>query len=687
MKTIKVFTKEGVKNENLYTIEELPLLGKLFSCKDSKKRRINYIELACAFDIETTNIYEKDSAGNIITVPRPYAFMYHWQFCIDDCVCFGRTWEEFQDLLKTLEKKMNLSYNNRLVVWVHNLSFEWCFMNHFIEYEEGFFKEEKKPLKILTKGGIEFRDSYALSNMSLNKFCENEGAVYYKLDGDEFDYSKIRTPQTTLTEYEQSYCYNDVRGLCECIRSRMRFDTLATMPMTATGYVRRDLRQSVRGDKKYRELFRSNALDKDLYLLCREAFRGGDTHANIHYSNQLLHDVTSKDIASSYPASMMMGLYPQTKFMKLNASTYLNNDLSDYALLMEVRLSGVRYIGQCGIPYIAVSKCRALTKDAVKDNGRVLYASMLELVCTDIDFEIIKKEYEYTDIFLNNIYASKYAPLSPKIKNVVMDYFRAKTTFKGDPEHEYEYNRKKVSLNSTYGCMVMRIDQEETVYNPDTFSYEVKAPDLEEMLAKFYKSRNNFLSYQHGIWITANSRKRLRDMLNIVAKDVVYCDTDSIKYKNNHDNDFDNKNKILKEEAIKAGAYAETKSGKIKYMGIWEDDGNYSEFKTLGAKKYVYKEGDKIKSTIAGVSKKAGAAYFSANGIDSFNIGTILKDSGHLTAFYNNDDIHQVTVKGVSFTSASNVALIDNNYTIGVTGEYLDLLEKALDNMDEIEYI
>lgn len=687
MKTIKVFTKEGVKNENLYTIEELPLLGKLFSCKDSKKRRINYIELACAFDIETTNIYEKDSAGNIITDPRPYAFMYHWQFCIDDAVCFGRTWEEFQDLLNTFEKKMNLSYNNRLVIWVHNLSFEWCFMNHFIEYEEGFFKEEKKPLKILTKGGIEFRDSYALSNMSLNKFCENEGAVYYKLDGEEFDYSKIRTPQTTLTEYEQSYCYNDVRGLCECIKSRMRFDTLATMPMTATGYVRRDLRQSVRGDKKYRELFRSNALDKDLYLLCREAFRGGDTHANIHYSNQLLHGVTSKDIASSYPSSMMMGLYPQTKFMKLNVSTYLNNDMSDYALLMEVRLVGVRYVGQCGIPYIAVSKCRALTKDAVKDNGRVLYASMLELVCTDIDFEIIKNEYEYTDIFLNNIYASKYAPLSPKIKNVVMDYFRAKTTLKGDPEHEYEYNRKKASLNSTYGCMVMRIDQEETVYNPDTYSYEVKAPDLEEMLTKFYKSRNNFLSYQHGIWITANSRKRLRDMLNIVAKDVVYCDTDSIKYKNDHEADFELKNKILKEEAIKAGAYAETKSGKIKYMGVWEDDGNYSEFKTLGAKKYVYKEGDKIKSTIAGVSKKAGAAYFSVNGIDSFNIGTILKDSGHLTAFYNDDDIHTITVKGASFTSASNVALIDNNYTIGVTGEYLDLLEKALDNMDEIEYI
>ena len=611
MKTIKVFTKEGVKYEKLYTIKELPYIGKLLSCKDSKKRSIHYLEIPCAFDIETTNIstpldpqetfFDEDiynylksvkikysekikngiadfeqlrrsyfgklklSKGKGIPVDslyqelsetrpdlfpydiinpldqllqimevfdnnapqkeefRPYAFMYQWQFCLDDCVCFGRTWEEFQTLLSSLEKNMNLSYTNRLVVYVHNLSFEWIFMERFIDYEEGFFKEERKPLKFLTKGGIEFRDSYALSNMSLNKFCENEGAIYYKLDGEAYDYGKIRTPQTTLTEYEQSYCYNDVRGLCECIKSRMRFDTLSTIPMTSTGYVRRDLRQSVRGDKKYRELFRNNKLSLELYTLCRDAFRGGDTHANIHYSNQLLHDITSKDIASSYPASMMMNLYPMTAFMKINVSTYLNNDLSDYAKLLEVRFQNVRYVGKCGIPYIPWSKCRAITNDKVIDNGRVLYAGMLEIVITDIDLEIILNEYTFDDIFYKDIYISKYAPLSDKIKSVVMDYYRGKTELKGDSEHEYEYNRKKASLNSTYGCMVMRIDQEETIFNPVTHEYETKASDLEELLNNFYKSRNNFLSYQHGLWVTSHSRKRLRTMLNKVGSDVVYC--------------------------------------------------------------------------------------------------------------------------------------------------------------------
>ena len=694
MRQIHVETKNGVLLEDIYTIEELPMLGKLLSCKDSKKRGVNYLNIPCAFDIETTNIYLKDPEGNILKEPRPYAFMYQWQFCLDDCVCFGRTWEEFEYLLDQLEKRMNLSLSNRLVIYVHNLPFEWQFMRRFIDYHEGFFREEKKPLKIVTASGIEFRCSYALSNMSLNKFCENEsGVIHYKLV-DTYDYLKIRTPKTPLTETEEAYCYNDVRGLCECIASRLEHDTLTTLPMTSTGYVRRDMRASVKGDKKYRRLFRDNALDANLYTLCRDAFRGGDTHANIDYSNQLLHDITSKDETSAYPACMMMDLFPQTAFFKINVSTFMNRDMSEYALLMEVRFTDIEYIGTCGIPYIPLSKCRKYSVDKTVDNGRILKADMIEMVLTDIDYKIITSEYKINgDIYIKDIYASVYAPLSDKIKNVVMDYYRGKTLLKGDISKLYEYNKKKNALNSTFGCCVMRIDQTEVSYNKVTGKYEVTTPDLEETLAKFYKSRNNFLSYQHGVWITANARMRLRNMLWKIGSDVVYCDTDSIKYRGDHEDIFRVRNQEIIKEAEEAGAYAETIEGDIKYLGYWDDDGFYPEFKTLGAKKYVYKEYDSkkseyvIKSTIAGVSKKAGAKFFNEAGVDGFEIGKTIRDSGHLTAYYNDDDIHTITVNGDTFTTASNVALIDGNYTIGVTTEYLDLLEKALAKQEDLDYI
>ena len=689
MKTLKVETVDGISRETVYEIRELSLMRHNLECKESKKRGITYLEIPCAFDIETTNIYEKDANGNIITEKRPFAFMYHWQFCINNEVCFGRTWEEFCDLLEDLKRRMDLDNKRRLVIWCHNLHFEFQFFRRFVKIIGGFYKEDRAPLKVVINGGIEFRDSYILSNMSLQKFCENEpGVTHYKLSGDDYDYEKIRTPETEMTEYELAYCYNDVRGLVECIASRMRDDTLAQMPMTSTGYVRRDARNAIRKNPKNRKIFKACALTPELYQSCRAAFRGGDTHANIRMADQILHDVDSYDIQSSYPACMMINSFPSSSFFKVKTSTFFNRDLSDYALLLHVRLCDVKYIGSCGIPYIPLAKCIGITSDRVIDNGRVLYAGIIETIITDIDLDIIMKEYELSNFYVNSVYASRYAPLNDEYKSVIMEYFTGKTALKGVPGKEYEYMKSKNKLNALYGMMCQRIDHDQTEY--DGHDFITTAAVLDEQIEKYYKSHNSFLSYQHGVWVTAHARKRLRDMLQIVGSDVVYCDTDSVKCINGHIRDFEIKNKQLQDEAKKAGAFAEDKNGNIQYMGVWEHETKkekYSEFKTLGSKKYVYKQGDHCVSTVAGVNKKIGSEFFYKYGIDRFKNGTVIKDSGHLTAFYNDDEIHTITIDGVRIETASNLALVDNTYTLGVTDEYLDLLEKALAKEDNLYYI
>lgn len=688
MRTINVETINGIQKENIYQIKELSYLGKMLGCKESKKRKVTYLEIPCAFDIETTNIYTRAEDGSICSEPRPFAYMYHWQFCLDDQVVFGRTWNEFITLLDTLINRMNLSNEHRIVVWVHNLAFEFQFFRHFVNVIDGFYKEDRQPLKVVIDGGIEFRDSYALSNMSLQKFCENEiGVEHYKLSGDTYDYNKVRTASTIMQEFEEAYCYNDVRGLCECIRSRMREDTLARMPMTSTGYVRRDCRKEMNKNKKNRERFILNQLDSDTYTELRKAFRGGDTHANVDHASQLLHDISSYDITSSYPASMMMGLYPSTAFFPVKVSTYLNRDMSDFAFILKVRFCDLTYIGDCGIPYISYAKCSIVDTDRVIDNGRLLYSRYVECILTDIDLKIILKEYSFSDIYFSNIKASRYAPLPDEFKNCLMDYYRKKTLLKDDPDKAYEYLKSKNRLNALYGMMVMRIDQDVTTYNNDTYEYETQQSNLDEALAKYYKSRNSFLSYQHGVWVTANSRMRLREMLWTIGKDVVYCDTDSIKYQGNYTEEFNQKNAEIIKEAESCGAYADDKNGHRHYLGVWDYEGCYQDFKTLGAKKYVLKQDGKIKSTIAGVSKKVGAAYFTKHGIDAFDIGCKITDSGHLTAYYNDDAIHTIKIDGCEMLTASNVALVNNSYTIGVTDEYLDLLEKALAKIDDIDYI
>lgn len=690
MQHLQVECIDGMHTENVYSIKELSLLRHLLECKESKKRGVTYLEIPCAFDIETTNVYKKDDKGNIDPDFRPYAFMYHWQFCINGEVCFGRTWCEFQDLLDALSSRMNLDDKHRLVIWCHNLNFEFQFFRRFVHVIDGFYKEDRVPLKVVIAGGIEFRDSYALSNMTLAKFCENEpGVIHYKLSGDEYDYNKIRTPKTLMADYELAYCYNDVAGLVECIRSRMREDTLAGMPMTSTGYVRRDARNAMLKNKKNRQIFTAAALTPELYQSCRDAFRGGDTHANIRMVDQVLHDVDSYDIQSSYPACMMIDRFPMSAFFKIKLSTFFNHDLTEYAQLIHIRFKNIKYNGICGIPYIPFAKCKAIIKkDSIIDNGRVLFSPMLEMIITDIDFQIILNEYVFDDFYIKEVYASRYGYLSDEYKNVIMTYYRGKTELKGVDGREYEYMKSKNRLNSLYGMMCQRIDHNKTTY--DGYDYKTDDCVLSEAIEKYYKGRNNFLSYQHGVWVTAHARRRLRDMLNVIGRDVVYCDTDSIKCINGHQEDFKKKNEELEKEAAAAGAYATDRDGVIRYMGVWDHETKkhkYDEFKTLGAKKYVYREGENYVSTIAGVNKKAGSRFFKEWGIDVFENGTRIKDSGHLTAFYNDDDIHIITVDGVDIETGSNVALVDNTYTLGVTDGYFDLLEKALANADNMYYI
>ena len=686
MRDIIVDTVKGAKLERLYEVSELSYMRKMMECRESRKRGISYLEIPCAFDIETTNIYNLDETGNIDTSARPYAYMYHWQFCLDDEVCFGRTWKEFRHLLRCLESNMNLNQNNRLVVYVHNLPFEMQFMRRFINVIDSFCKEPYKPLKIVTDGGIEFRDSYSLSNMSLGKFCENEkGVEHYKLSGDDFNYRRIRTAQTRLTENEEAYCYNDVRGLCECIRSRMEEDTLASIPLTSTGYVRRKCRNAMRQNRRNRERFKETRLTPDLYTMCREAFRGGDTHANLRHADQILYGVHSYDISSSYPWQMLKK-YPCGKFTKITLNSFLNRDLSEFALLFRVRLKNPKYIGKCGIPYISRSKCTLCDSDAVIDNGRILYVNgIAEMTVTDIDWKIILNEYSFEDYWIKDIYASKYDYMPKEFRDVVMDYYRKKTELKGIKDKIYEYNKSKNQLNGLYGMQVMRIDQ--TLCKYIDGEYKEEEAELSDLLDRYYKSRNNFLSYQQGLFVTCHARKQLRDMLNIVGRDVVYCDTDSIKYLGDHKADFEKANAEIIRDAEEKGAFAYDAKGRKRYLGIWDYEGEYEEFKTLGAKKYVYKEDGQYYSTIAGIAKKAGAEFFNRHGIEAFKNGTAIKESGHLTAFYNDDEIHEIEIDGCRMETASNVALLDNTYTIGMTAEYLDLLEKALDNQTELFYI
>lgn len=697
MKFLDVETINGIVKEKVYNIDDFPYDSFAKSKKVKRKNKGAYYNIACAFDIESTTVEPlKDSNGEYLY--KPFAFMYHWQFCIHDSVCFGRTWEEFLILQERLESALHLSDKLKLVIYVHNLAYEFQFMNQFLPITSMFFKAKRKPMKFNCENGLEFRCSYFLSNMSLIKFCENsKGVTHFKLT-EQFDYKKLRTPYTELTKIEQGYCYNDVRGLCECIEAMLIDDDVISIPLTNTGFVRREYRQAM-ANSKCRSIFEKTALTSEQYEMCKRAFRGGNTHANRFLSNVILKNCFSYDEQSSYPACMMLDYYPMSKFTEVTLDTQEKMEyyISKFCVIMNVTFKDIHVKHGEVIPYIDISHCYEKTKSIINDNGRVLGTDdFISMTLTEIDLNIIRKTYDINGGFIiTKAFYARKGKLPEEMRNTLLKFYQLKTDLKDINGKEYEYAKSKNKVNSSFGMCVQHIDNSEVTYDKETFEWNEEVPVIESSLEKYYKSRNSFLAYQWGVWITANARKRLQEMLDVVGEDVVYIDTDSIKFQGiEHMKEFEKLNeKIIQsceENDIKAYADRINEDGTSKrfYLGIWDCETpkgrEYKLFKTLGAKKYCYMQNDKdgkehFKITVSGMAKVKGSKAIAEldktkKPIENFNIGERFHDVGRSTSWYNDIPVQQITIEGKTFTTASNIAICESTYRLGVTNEYWDLI-------------
>lgn len=677
MRYINVETINGIKKEKVYNVNDFPY-DILAGAETISKKNTEYYNIIATFDIETTTIETpKDEKGKYIF--SPYGFMYHWQMCVNGVVVFGRYWNEWLVFLNNLKERLLLNEKRRLVCYVHNLAFEFQFFKDFLPIDSIFAKEERKPMKVLSDG-IEFRCSYFLSNMSLGKFCENTANVtHYKLV-DTYNYRKIRTPKTPLTEEEQAYCFNDVMGLYECISTLLKEDTIISIPLTNTGYVRREYRKVMNG-KKNRAQFIKTRLYPEQYEMLKKAFRGGNTHANRYLAGLTLENVYSCDLESSYPASINLAEYPIGKFTDVTLDTQEKLDYytKNFCVVMEIEFFDIVAKDDNVIPYIPIAKCEK-TNDIINDNGRILQAHYLKMTITNIDLDIIRETYDYKGLYVIKAMYSKRGKLPIELREKMMMFYNEKTKLKGIENKEYEYLKSKNRLNSTFGMMVSDIAHSLITFIDNEWGEE--KPDLEKALNDFYNSRNSFLSYQWGVFVTANSRRLLQDMLNVVKMDVVYVDTDSIKFINKyHIKEFQLKNRELVKKAIEndVPAVAYDSKGHKHFMGIWDiTDGAYSKFKTLGAKKYCYNKmkDNSFHITVSGMGKEKGAK--AVGSCENFIIGKCYTNIGRTTSWYNDSPITEIEVNGEKFLSGSNIGVLDTTYTLGVTKEYWDIIGKHL---------
>lgn len=633
------------------------------------KTKVVYKDVICTFDIETTRFTDVEQSA-----------MYVWMLHLHHhTTIVGRTWAELSKLFAQFAEELN---GETLCIFVHNLSYEFQFLRaiHEFEQSEVFAVERRKVLKCTMQDNkFEFRCSYLHSNMSLAEYTRKMGVKHVKLDGEKFDYNIERYPWTVLTEYEIEYCLNDVIGLAEAIETEMGADgdNLYTFPLTSTGYVRRDAKRAMR--KAPPTFVKSQLPDIKVYELCAEAFRGGDTHANRYYSGRILKNVKSADRSSSYPEVVCNCDFPVSKFfhagqMDFDRLMYLIT-VRKKAVLMRVSMTNVRLTDDTwGAPYLSRDKCRRIERGAY-DNGRILSADYLETTITDIDLRIIVDQYSFEDLCAFDVAYARYGKLPESLIQETISYYRAKTELKNVAGQEIYYMKSKNKLNSIYGMMAQKPVKQNVIFSNGEWS---NANDPVEELLDISNGKA-FLCYQWGVWVTAHARAALQEGIKLAGENFVYCDTDSVKYLGEIDWTAYNDGRI--KASKKSGAYATDPKGITHYMGVYEQEDDYHEFKTLGAKKYAFnfEPGGKTFVTIAGVTKRKGGAELDRfGGLKAFAPGFVFVEAGGTESIYNdNPEIDVVEREGRYIPITPNIVIKDSTYTLGITAEYESLLQNS----------
>lgn len=658
----------------------------------SMRDKPRYINLVTAFDIESTRLPD---------IEQSFMYIWQWQFG-GDCTIIGRTWEEFLSFCESLSGYIKKSFGNRarLVVWVHNLSYEFSFLKGIYPFttKEVFCMERRKIAKCSMMNTFEFRCSYIQSNMSLDLFAKKMGCNVRKLTGT-FDYDKLRYPWTALSDSELAYCIHDVESLVEAITNEMVLDgdTLATIPLTSTGYVRREAKAAIQSDPDWRLYIKDQLPNFDVYLALREAFRGGNTHANRFYAGKILKNVHSVDRSSSYPDVLVNCKFPVSKFEYRGDITeerlIKNIDIHKKAAVIRVVFTNLKLRDPwTGCPYLTKDKGRHIV-NGVYDNGRVLSADYYETTLTDIDYRIVKSQYK-GEVIIHHSWFARYGYLPQAFRKLIIDYYKRKTDLKGVDDQKVFYDKLKNKINSLYGMTAQNPVKDNVIFasaevvrefyenhpdyvQPNNLGADF-IPDLsktpEELLAKY--NSKAFLVYQWGVWVTAHARRELQEAVDLAGDNFVYADTDSVKYVG--EVDFSEYNQRIRKRSEDNNAVAFDRAGNAHYMGVFESEKTADEFITLGAKKYAYSIDGEITVTCAGVNKELGAGELqAAGGLKAFKPGMVFRKAGGTEAVYNDNVDMELEIDGHKLRIRDNVVIRPSEYTLGLTNEYKMLLHRA----------
>ena len=563
------------------------------------------------------------------------------------CTLYGHKPSEFVLCIDKLRKHLQ---GKKTIFYWHNMSYDWVFIRKFCFRQWGLPEKQLNtkshyPLFINFKNGIIFKDSLILAQRGIEKWGEDLHVEHQKAVGN-WNYDMVRNQDHEFSASEIIYIEHDTLAGVECIQKTM--DTLNkhiySMPYTATGIPREAIRKI---GKEYhaRDLFKRIVPEYLIQLMLEKVYHGGFTHANRFYISRTVNGlIKCKDFASSFPFCMLAFKYPMERFTPINKAVnkeFILRNSEKYAFIFKIIMKDVRLKPGVVMPALQLSKCEKIV-NSVEDNGRILQAELAVINLTEQDLIVINEQYEFKSA-CTEVYYSKKDYLPRWFTDYVFQCFEDKCKLKnGDP---VLYSIAKAKLNSLYGMCAQKPCREliEEDYMTGEYNINDDIP-MNKLYEKYVNKYTSILPYQWGVWVTAYAFRNLHELGKCVADDGIwlYSDTDSC-YATEWDEAKvkaynENCKKLLKENNYGCVEV----NGREYWLGVAEDDGEYSEFRTVGAKRYCVRYADtpenrkpdakgnikanKLKITVAGVPKKGGAKCLKDN-IENFHKGFVFNGS------------------------------------------------------------
>ena len=668
---------------------------------------------------------------------------------------FFRTIEETIEYFNTLEE---------CIIWSHNLDYELTFLlrelgdtNGNIKYNkngvvEGIYKESVQNVILRDKHSplsinldvlphITFRDSYALFNKSVATLGYEIGLP--KLT---YDYKKVRLPWDELEELDYKYNERDniivARSIYKyMVDNNFKFEEI---PLTFTSFVKRKRKEYIVNNFGKKALnkfyFDRNEQIKDFsfFELMLKTYQGGLTTSNMNETGKLIDKgIYSIDIKSSYPFQMCSRYFPF--YSEKNTKHYVGTIADKYYKIgnfkgcfgifkfTNIRVKNRNYLLPISSSQLSKGYC---SNDRVLFNGKLLSANEIIIPCNEIDIDTINLVYKYDDIECLEIFATnKQRRLRHEETSFLLSSFYKKETIKDKTNLEYALS--KVYINAMYGVKVTSpikssyLIENGEISETDYFSFNQE--ERYNIYSEFTNKEKQFGGtldiFTDGCYITSYARFMLVEMIVKLINlncNVVYSDTDSIKFYLNGNTEHNIMN-IIKRENIniinsnkenprflkfkEENSISINHYEKICRLGIWEletIDENENPlplpyFITFGAKKYGYITSDnEVFTTIAGCNKKNPpiviknlAKRENISLLESFKIvlaiGTQFDESasGRTVARVEKrtrEEMEFLTYKGKLINQYGGIIIDDTTYTLNVSFNDSKLL-----NMDRQE--